>query len=62
MLPDVAAGKVDDAVMVSTITTNLMEPIRMTSAHIEHLKGKDDAVVAYGWRSQSSSLGHRLRR
>jgi uncharacterized oxidoreductase len=53
MQPDAAAGKVDDAVMVSTITTNLMGPIRMTSALIEHLKGKDDAVVAY----TSSVLG-----
>src|SRR6202171_1892645 len=53
MQPDAAAGKMDDAVMVSTITTNLMGPIRMTSALIEHLKGKDDAVVAY----TSSVLG-----
>src|ERR1700738_2987396 len=47
MQPDAAAGKVDDAVLVSTITTNLMGPIRMTSALIEHLKGKENAVVAY---------------
>ena len=53
MQPDAAAGKVDDAVMVSTITTNLMGPIRMISALIEHLKGKDDAVIAYS----SSALG-----
>src|SRR3984893_1614319 len=53
MQPDAAAGKVDDAVLVSTITTNLMGPIRMTSALIEHLKGKENAVVAY----TSSVLG-----
>jgi uncharacterized oxidoreductase len=39
--------------MVATIATNLMGPIRMTSALIEHLKGKPDAVVAY----TSSVLG-----
>jgi uncharacterized oxidoreductase len=44
---DRAAGRIDDAMMVSTIATNLMGPIRMTSALIEHLKGQDDAVVAY---------------
>ena len=53
MLPDNAAGRVDDGLMVDTITTNLMGPIRMTSALIEHLKGKSDAVVAY----TSSVLG-----
>src|ERR1700722_16002647 len=39
MLPDAAAGKIADALLVATITTNLMGPIRMTSALIEHLKG-----------------------
>jgi uncharacterized oxidoreductase len=39
--------------MVATIATNLMGPIRVTSALIEHLKGKPDAVVAY----TSSVLG-----
>src|SRR5580692_11065794 len=34
-------------IVVATITTNLMGPIRMTSALIEHLKGKRDAVIAY---------------
>ena len=47
MQPDTAAGKIDDVLMVSTITTNLMGPIRMTSALIEHLKEKNDAVIAY---------------
>jgi uncharacterized oxidoreductase len=40
MQPDRAGGQIDDALMVSTITTNLMGPIRMTSALIEHLKTK----------------------
>ncbi|CAG4923264.1 SDR family oxidoreductase [Paraburkholderia saeva] len=47
MQPDTAAGQIDDALMVSTITTNLVGPIRMTSALIDHLKTKNDAVVAY---------------
>src|SRR5258708_22099045 len=47
MQPDAAVGKIDDALMVATITTNLMGPIRMTSPLIDHLKGKRDAVVAY---------------
>jgi uncharacterized oxidoreductase len=47
MQPDQAAGQIDDALMVATVTTNLMGPIRMTAAPIEHLKGKSDAVVAY---------------
>ncbi len=53
MQPDATAGKIDDALMVATISTNLMGRIRMTSALIEHLKGKSDAVVAY----TSSVLG-----
>jgi uncharacterized oxidoreductase len=47
MLPDAAGGTIDDALLVSTIETNLIGPIRLTSALIEHLKTKDDAVVAY---------------
>ena len=47
MLPDQAGGHIEDSLMVSTITTNLMGPIRMTSALIDHLKTKNDAVVAY---------------
>src|ERR1700680_2742437 len=53
MQPDAAASRIDDARMVATITTNLMGPIRMTSALIEHLKARKDAVVAY----TSSVLG-----
>ncbi|MBE1159890.1 SDR family oxidoreductase [Dyella acidiphila] len=44
---DSVAGKIDDALLTSTITTNLLGPIRMTSALIEHLKTKNNAVVAY---------------
>lgn len=47
MLPDQAGGPIDDALMVSHITTNLMGPIRMTSALLAHLKTRKDAVVAY---------------
>ena len=47
MLPDQVAGRVDDKLLTDTITTNLVGPIRMTSALIEHLKGKQDAAIAY---------------
>jgi uncharacterized oxidoreductase len=53
MLPDKAAERIDEKLLVDTITTNLMGPIRMSSALIEHLKQKDDAVIAY----TSSVLG-----
>jgi uncharacterized oxidoreductase len=44
---DTVAGKIDDALLTSTITTNVLGPIRMTSALIEHLKTKPNAIVAY---------------
>ncbi|WP_233870550.1 SDR family oxidoreductase [Paraburkholderia adhaesiva] len=47
MLPDDAGGHIDDAQMVAHLTTNVMGPIRMTSALIDHLKTRDNAVVAY---------------
>ena len=53
MLPDHAAGRIDDKLLVDTVTTNLVGPIRMTSALVEHLKGKEGAVIAY----TSSVLG-----
>jgi short-subunit dehydrogenase involved in D-alanine esterification of teichoic acids len=54
MLPDEAAGRIDDKLLVDTVRTNLMGPIRMTSSLIEHLKRKGhDAVIAY----TSSILG-----
>ena len=42
---DNAAGAVDDAMAASTVTTNLLGPIRMTSALIEHLKAQPQAAV-----------------
>jgi uncharacterized oxidoreductase len=47
MLTDGAEGRVDDALVTSTIDTNLTGPIRMTSALIEHLKTREGAAVAY---------------
>lgn len=46
MLPDGAGGPVDDDLLSATVETNLLGPIRMTSALIEHLKTRDGAVVA----------------
>ena len=45
MRTDDASAAVDEAVLVSTITTNLLGPIRMTSALIEHLKTQESATV-----------------
>lgn len=45
MQPDDVSGPVDDALLVSTVTTNLMGPIRVTSALIEHLKKQPSATV-----------------
>ncbi|HEY2048174.1 MAG TPA: SDR family NAD(P)-dependent oxidoreductase [Caulobacteraceae bacterium] len=47
MEPDNAGGVLDDARLEATIDTNLVGPIRLTSALIEHLKTRPDAVVAY---------------
>jgi uncharacterized oxidoreductase len=47
MLPDEAGGRIDDKLLVDTVTTNLMGPIRMSSALIGHLKQKEDAIIAY---------------
>ncbi|CAG2153207.1 hypothetical protein LMG31506_04769 [Cupriavidus yeoncheonensis] len=46
MLPDGADGPVDDELLSATVETNLLGPVRMTSALIEHLKTRDGAVVA----------------
>ncbi|MCX4174609.1 MULTISPECIES: SDR family oxidoreductase [Paraburkholderia] len=46
MFPDGAEGPVNDELLSSTVDTNLLGPIRMTSALIEHLKARDGAVVA----------------
>ena len=45
MQADDVAGVVEDALIVSTITTNLMGPMRMTSALIEHLKEQESSYV-----------------
>jgi uncharacterized oxidoreductase len=42
---DNAAGQIDETVLLSTIATNLMGPIRMTSALIDHLKKQNTAAV-----------------
>ncbi len=47
MMLDQAEGPVDDEIALSTVTTNLLGPIRMTSALVEHLKSKPDAVIAH---------------
>ena len=47
MLPDRVAGPINDQLLVDTVATNLLGPIRMTSALVEHLKAKDGAVIAY---------------
>ena len=35
MLPDQAAGRIDDRLLVDTVTTNLVGPIRMTAALVD---------------------------
>jgi uncharacterized oxidoreductase len=47
MLIDDAAGKIDDKPLTSTVTTNLLGPIRLTSTLIEHLKNQPRATVIY---------------
>jgi uncharacterized oxidoreductase len=47
MLIDDAAARIDDQLLTSTITTNLLGPIRLTSALIEHLKKRPDATAIY---------------
>jgi uncharacterized oxidoreductase len=44
---DDAAGDIDDDVAVATVTTNLLGPVRMTSALLPHLKQQKDAVVIH---------------
>jgi uncharacterized oxidoreductase len=44
---DDPAGEIDDATAVSTIATNLLGPVRMTSALLAHLKQQKDAVVIH---------------
>jgi len=44
---DGVQGVVDDSVVRSIVTTNLLGPIRMTSALIEHLKSQPTAYVIH---------------
>lgn len=51
---DDAAGVIDDEVLVSTVNTNLLGTIRVTSAFIEHLKRQSSATIIYN----TSVLGY----
>src|ERR1700694_1768484 len=51
---DDAAGIIDDAVLASTVNTNLLGTIRVTSAFIEHLKKQSSATIIYN----TSVLGY----
>ena len=53
MLTDEAQSEINDELLISTVTTNLMGPIRMTSALVDHLKRQDKAVIV----NVSSVLG-----
>src|ERR1700678_1337957 len=44
---DDAAGGIDDGLLVSTVTTNLLGPIRLTAALLDHLKEQESAVIIY---------------
>ena len=44
---DNAAGEIDDLLLTSTVTTNVLGPIRLTSALIDHLKKQSTATVIY---------------
>ena len=50
---DDASAAIDEKLLVTTLTTNVMGPIRLTGALIEHLKAQDSAVVI----NNSSVLG-----
>src|SRR6202165_5114156 len=45
MEPDQAAGAIDDRLLVATVTTNLLGPIRLTSALVDHLKSRHGVIV-----------------
>jgi uncharacterized oxidoreductase len=47
MQQDAAERPIDEAVLTSTVDTNLLGSIRMTSALIEHLKLQADASIIY---------------
>lgn len=54
MMMDNAAGIIEEDLLVSTVTTNVLGPIRLTSALIEHLKKQPSATVV----NMSSVLGY----
>lgn len=45
MMADNPAGVIDEDVLFSTVTTNLLGPIRISSALMEHLKSKEEAAI-----------------
>jgi uncharacterized oxidoreductase len=45
MESDQAAGVIDDKLLTSTVTTNLLGPIRLTSALVDHLKSRRGVIV-----------------
>jgi len=47
MIPDAVQGEVDDDIVAPIVTTNLLGPIRMTSALIDHLKQQPSATVIH---------------
>jgi len=51
---DDAASVIDDALLISTVNTNLLGTIRVTSAFIEHLKKQPSATIIYN----TSVLGY----
>src|SRR5258706_13892653 len=53
MQVDDASAAIDEKLLVTTLTTNVMGPIRLTGALIEHLKRQDNSVVI----TNSSVLG-----
>jgi uncharacterized oxidoreductase len=44
---DDAAGAIDDESALATVTTNLLGPVRMSSALLPHLKRQQDATIIY---------------
>jgi uncharacterized oxidoreductase len=47
MMPDTAEGRIDEGMLTSTVETNLLGSIRMSSTLVEHLKTKPDAALIY---------------
>jgi uncharacterized oxidoreductase len=45
MEPDQAAGIIDDRLLVSTVTTNLLGPIRLSSALMDQLKSRRGVIM-----------------